>query len=128
MPLYVCSTPAGVLDDARRRGIAEAITRVHCQVTGAPATFVHVILDESKPAYSVFGTIRAGRSEQTKERLRQEMARAVAEVADVEAHEVGVLTVDVPASWVMEGGAVLPEPGEEAQWLAAHAGGPACDD
>jgi phenylpyruvate tautomerase PptA (4-oxalocrotonate tautomerase family) len=127
MPLYVCSAPADVLDDAQRQGIAEVITRVHCEVTGAPATFVHVIFDESKTAYSVFGTIRAGRSEQTKERLRREMARAVANVAGLEPHQVGVFTVDVPASWVMEGGALLPEPGEEEQWLAAHASQPARD-
>jgi phenylpyruvate tautomerase PptA (4-oxalocrotonate tautomerase family) len=121
MPLYVCSTPANVLEDSQRQGIAEAITRVHCEVTGAPATFVHVIFDESKTAYSVFGTIRAGRSEPVKERLRREMAQGVAKAAGLEAHDVGVLTVDVPASWVMEGGALLPEPGEEEQWLAAHA-------
>jgi phenylpyruvate tautomerase PptA (4-oxalocrotonate tautomerase family) len=125
MPLYVCSTPANVLEDAQRQDIAEAITHVHCEVTGAPATFVHVIFDEAKTAYSVFGTIRAGRSEQTKERLRRELARGVANAAGLEAREVGVLTVDVPASWVMEGGALLPEPGDEEQWLAAHAGDPA---
>ena len=34
--------------------------------------------------------------------------------------EVGVGTVDVPASWVMEGGELLPEPGEEAEWLERH--------
>jgi hypothetical protein len=26
---------------------------------------------------------------------------------------------DVPASWLMEGGRIMPEPGEEADWLAA---------
>lgn len=31
------------------------------------------------------------------------------------------MTVDVPARWVMEGGEVLPEPGEEEAWLAKHA-------
>lgn len=27
---------------------------------------------------------------------------------------------DVPASWLMEGGRIVPEPGEEAAWLAGH--------
>jgi hypothetical protein len=31
---------------------------------------------------------------------------------------VAVVTVDVPARWVMEGGALLPEPGDESAWLA----------
>ena len=26
----------------------------------------------------------------------------------------------LPASWLMEGGRIMPEPGEEADWLAAR--------
>lgn len=121
MPLYVCGAPANVLDDQQRQRIATAITRIHCEVTGAPATFAHVVFDESKTEYSVFGTIRAGRSEDTKDELKRQMARAVAETTGISADTVSVFTVDVPASWVMEGGALLPEPGEEDDWLAAHA-------
>ena len=34
--------------------------------------------------------------------------------------DVGMITADVPASWVLEGGEIMPEPGEEAEWLAKH--------
>ena len=34
--------------------------------------------------------------------------------------EVGVTTVDIPSKWNMEGGAIMPEPGEEAAWLEKH--------
>jgi phenylpyruvate tautomerase PptA (4-oxalocrotonate tautomerase family) len=122
MPLYICGAPANVLDDLQRRRIAEAITRIHCELTGAPAMFAHVVFDESKSEYSVFGTIRAGRAEELKAEMRRQMAGAVAATAGVSADKVGVVTVDVPASWVMEGGALLPEPGEEGDWLAAHGG------
>jgi phenylpyruvate tautomerase PptA (4-oxalocrotonate tautomerase family) len=125
MPLYICSAPADALDDERRRRLAEAITRIHCEVTGAPAMFVHVIFDASQDRQvSVFGTIRAGRSEETKTLLKSRLAQAVAEAAAIDAAKVGVVTSDVPASWVMEGGAVLPEPGEEEAWLSAHADPP----
>ena len=77
MPLYVCATPGSTLDGGQRLRIARALTRIHCELTGAPATFVHVVFDESKTAYSVFGTIRAGRTEDVKSALRQQMARAV---------------------------------------------------
>lgn len=128
MPLYICSTPVDALDDARRRQIAEAITRIHCDLTGAPPTFVHVIFDDARDGRcSVFGTIRAGRSDETKTELRRQVARAVAEAAGVDAATVGVVTSDVPASWVMEGGALMPEPGDEEAWLAAHAGAPHTD-
>jgi phenylpyruvate tautomerase PptA (4-oxalocrotonate tautomerase family) len=122
MPLYICSTPADTLDDAKRRHLAEEITRIHCDLTGAPATFVHVVFDDSKTAASsVFGRIRAGRSDATKAELARQMAQAVADVVGIDGSKVGVVTSDVPASWVMEGGALLPEPGEEDDWLAAHA-------
>ena len=48
------------------------------------------------------------------------MAEAMAKTVGIEASDVGVTTADVPASWVMEGGALLPEPGEEEAWLAKH--------
>jgi phenylpyruvate tautomerase PptA (4-oxalocrotonate tautomerase family) len=124
MPLYICSAPADSLDDDERQSIATAITRIHCDVTGAPATFAHVVFADSKAGdYSVFGTIRAGRTDEIKGELRRQMATAVAETAGIGADKVAVLTVDVPASWVMEGGALLPEPGEEDDWLAAHGEG-----
>lgn len=121
MPLYICGAPADVLDDQQRQRIATAITRIHCEVTGAPPAFAHVVFDESRTDYSVLGTIRAGRSDDTKAELKRHMARAVAETVGVGVETVSVVTVDIPASWVMEGGALLPEPGEEGDWLAAHA-------
>src|SRR6266446_5645357 len=36
MPTYVCSAPAGLLDDGRKAAMAEAITRIHSEETGAP--------------------------------------------------------------------------------------------
>jgi phenylpyruvate tautomerase PptA (4-oxalocrotonate tautomerase family) len=120
MPLYVCSTPAATLDDAQRRRIAEAITHIHCDLTGAPPAFVHVVFDEQGQDYGVFGTIRAGRSDETKAELTRRVSEAVAATVRVDAAQVGVVTRDVPAAWVMEGGAVMPEPGEEDAWLAAH--------
>ena len=122
MPVYLCSTPSGSLDSRGRQQIADEITRIHCETTGAPPTFAHVIFRDSEEtgSYAVFGTIRAGRPAAVKERIVSEMAEAVAKTVGVEADDVTVTTRDVPASWVMEGGALLPEPGEEEAWLARH--------
>jgi phenylpyruvate tautomerase PptA (4-oxalocrotonate tautomerase family) len=122
MPLYLCGTPPDALDDGQRRRIAEALTRIHCDLTGAPAMFVHVIFDESKTDYTVLGTIRAGRSATLKAELTRQMVEAIGGVVGVDPRRIGAITVDLPAAWVMEGGAVLPEPGDEAEWIAAHAG------
>jgi len=45
----------------------------------------------------------------------------VARLADLDPSSVTMGTVDVPAKWAMEGGDIMPEPGEEAAWFAAHA-------
>ena len=31
-----------------------------------------------------------------------------------------VVTAEIPSKWNMEGGSLLPEPGEEDEWLARH--------
>ena len=36
MPLYICNAAKGAIDDAAKPKIAADITRVHCEVTGAP--------------------------------------------------------------------------------------------
>jgi phenylpyruvate tautomerase PptA (4-oxalocrotonate tautomerase family) len=126
MPVYRCTVPAGALDDDARKRIAGAITTVHCDVTAAPPTFVHVIYSETDAStYDVSGTIRAGRSDAVKRALVDGLRDAVAAGAGVEAADVTVSTEDIPASWVMEGGELLPEPGDEAAWFARlgrHAG------
>lgn len=140
MPLYLCSTPADdVTPDARRR-IATAITNVHCEETGAPRKFVHVVFfdrqqaavfdlltpdDAPKGRCQLYGSIRSGRTDDTKQRLVGGMRRTTAEILGLDYDEVVMSTRDVDAKWVMEGGELLPEPGEEAAWLARHADAPA---
>src|SRR3954452_2440014 len=123
MPLYVCTTPVGALDDDKRRRLAEDITSVHCDVTGAPPTFVQVVYFEDpasrgKPA--VTGNLRAGRTDEAKRRLVEGVRRVTADAAGVAPADVAVTTRDTPAKWIMEGGELLPEPGEEAAWMARH--------
>ena len=126
MPLYRVSIPSGSLSVAQRAEIAEALTGIHCDVTGAPALFVHVFFFDapasgSGPRHQVHGTIRAGRTPEQKQELRERMRDAVARVAGCVPADVAVGTSDTPARWVMEGGAIMPEPGEEKGWLSQHA-------
>jgi hypothetical protein len=48
------------------------------------------------------------------------MCEGVADILDVPVADVSMATRDVEAKWVMEGGDLLPEPGEEAAWLERH--------
>ncbi|MEO1322046.1 MAG: tautomerase family protein [Pseudomonadota bacterium] len=128
MPLYMCSAPRGVIDDAAKPKIAADITRIHCDVTGAPPQFVHAFFVEDTPAQPLgdkkaflFGSIRAGRTDAQKAQIVSEMQASIHTHTGIALDDIIMATTDVPASWVLEGGEVMPEPGEEAAWLAKHA-------
>ena len=127
MPLYRCAIRAGLSSEAQRSQIAKEIVRIHCGVTGAPASFVHAFFQE-RPASElpdgqtafVLGTIRWGRTTEQKAEIVSELSCSVAAALGCADSEVGVTTVDIPSKWNMEGGSLLPEPGEEAAWLERH--------
>ncbi len=127
MPLYRCAVSQGLTTEEQRARIAKEIVRIHCDVTGAPPSFVHAFFAETSPGELpegkvafVLGSIRWGRTDDQKARIVSELSDVVANVLGRELDEVGVATVDVPSKWNMEGGELLPEPGEEAAWLERH--------
>ena len=128
MPLYRIAVREGLSSETQRARIAKEVVRVHCGVTGAPAIFVHAFFQEraeaemppGKAAF-VLGSIRWGRTDEQKATIRQDLTEAIADTLGCDAAEVGVMTADVPSKWNMEGGEVMPEPGEEEAWLARHA-------
>lgn len=137
MPLYLCSSPADALSQESRRRISKSITDQHCTVTGAPPDFVHVVFFEleqsktfqklsggwrSEARVQLFGSIRSGRSDDAKRRLISGMRQDVAQVLELDVTDVAMNTRDIEARWVMEGGELLPEPGEESAWLERHTG------
>jgi phenylpyruvate tautomerase PptA (4-oxalocrotonate tautomerase family) len=127
MPLYRCDFREGLLSHAQRQQLAKDVVRIHCGVTAAPPSFVHAFFDEvqegelpeGKAAF-VLGSIRAGRSDEQKASIVAQLTDALAGVTGLPAAELGVVTADVPSKWNMEGGELLPEPGEEAEWLERH--------
>lgn len=129
MPLYRCAVAKDLTTETHRARIAKEVVRIHCSVTGAPPSFVHTFFSEEpmgkmdgKSAF-LLGSIRWGRTDEQKARIVSEMTDVLCEVLGLERAEVGVVTVDVPSRWNMEGGELLPEPGEEAAWLARHGAG-----
>lgn len=127
MPLYICNAVPGAISDSAKEKIATDITRIHCDVTGAPSTFVHAFFFENfwmhpldgKTIY-LFGNIRHGRTDHQKAQIIKDMRDAIQLHTLTPLDDIRVETADIPASWVMEGGDLLPEPGEEGAWLAAH--------
>ena len=128
MPLCLCNARPGTLTADGKAGIADDITRIHCDVTGAPPTFVHAFHFDGGMApeigdktIALHGNIRAGRTDDQKQDIMDQICDAVARRSGVSRDQISMTIGDVPASWAMEGGDIMPEPGEEAAWLAAHA-------
>jgi phenylpyruvate tautomerase PptA (4-oxalocrotonate tautomerase family) len=46
VPIYQCSSPEGLLDESARGKLAEEITRIHCDATGVPPSYVNVIFTD----------------------------------------------------------------------------------
>lgn len=126
MPFYRTNIRPGLLDVDRRATFSQDVVDVHCGVTGAPPSFVHVMYTETDAMPDgidgqVFGTIRSGRNGDQKREIAARLSALLAERAEVSVDAVTVATADIEASYTMEGGVLLPEPGsaEEEAWSAS---------
>ncbi|CAM4466433.1 Tautomerase enzyme [Mycobacterium basiliense] len=128
MPFYQCFVPQGSLSADTRATLADAITEIHCTVTGAPRGFVHVVFVEYDPtAYFtggrpnscsvISGTIRAGRDRQTRARLLTELSQSWVAITGEDPRSLLIGLNEVDSTSVMEAGLIMPAPGEEAEWL-----------
>ena len=124
MPFYQFTIPAGGPSSRHKAEIAAAFTRVHTEITGAPAGYVNCSFVEVPPG-SIFvagepveagrmvGIIRRGRSEEVKRRLLTELAEAWTSVTGESIDEIALFIDEIPGYQVMEGGAILPEASED---------------
>ena len=131
MPVYNVATRKSLSYDTRKK-TADAITDIHCGMTGAPAEFVNVIFMEGhriKGGHSVgvVCNVRSGgnRNAELTENLRLKIREGVAESIGTSPDKVLTTLLGFPASWAMEGGEILPEPGEEEAWLNRSQAAPA---
>lgn len=123
MPLYTVSTTHHLPSDSLQ-DIAREIVATHCEYTGAPATFVNVIFWQTFPLkkglqYHLSYAVRKGRDNALNDALADALTQRLCRQIGITPRELAVQMIEVPASWVMEGGHVLPEPGEESncEWL-----------
>jgi phenylpyruvate tautomerase PptA (4-oxalocrotonate tautomerase family) len=116
----------------QKAAIAGEITRIHCGLNpGTPTGFVHVIFTDVAPGDGfvggeistksvIIGLIRAGRSREIKTGLLLGISEAWQKITGQAEEDIVVGLQDIPAKDVVEGGLILPEPGEEEAWLAEH--------
>nr|WP_300015095.1 tautomerase family protein [Pseudonocardia sp.] len=124
MPFYQFTVPSGDPTLSHRAEVAAAMTKVHAEVTGAPAAYVHCSFVEVPPR-SVFvagepvdgprlvGTIRSGRSTEVRARLLHGLADAWCEITGTAKKDIAIFLQETPGANVLEDGEVLPESSED---------------
>jgi phenylpyruvate tautomerase PptA (4-oxalocrotonate tautomerase family) len=130
MPTYIVSAPASRLTSQMKQRIASRITESHSNATGARGFFAQVIFREvaqgdhflgGGPLMAdhiyVHGHIRAGRTADQKRRLLDAIVNVMVDAAATESRYVWAYLSELPPSQMVEYGKVLPEPGNEGEWL-----------
>ncbi|MGX6999409.1 tautomerase family protein [Caballeronia sp. KNU42] len=132
MPTYIVSAAVGRLSADVKQRIAEDITRIHNQATGAQSFFAQVIFNDvphgnhfvgGSPLRTeqifVHGHIRAGRTAERKRELLEGMVDAISETTSVAKRYIWAYISELPPAQMIEYGHVLPEPGSEENWLSS---------
>lgn len=127
MPLYLFNTKAGLLGDAAKAEIAADVTDIYSRATGAPGFFMnafffedHALIPLNDDTVSIRAGTRTGWTEQQKSQITEELKLSTFRHAGVEPEAIRIAFQDTPASWAMEGGDIIPEPGNDAAWVAAR--------
>lgn len=128
MPTYRITAKPNKLSDAQKDRIAEYITTVHSEITGAPAYYAQMIFDEheyrryigGRPSDAqiwIRGDIRSGRTVEQRKTLVQKIVEGVSKIAEVPASDVWVYLNNLEAVDMAEFGQILPAPGKEQEWF-----------
>ncbi len=129
MPVYTCTTTTSTLTADVKGALAQEISRIHAEINHVPTTYVNVVFHEL-PAGGIYtdgvpadpvlvnGWVRSGHPADKTTRLATEIAAAVSRIANVDPDRVLMVIQNSPASGAIEGGRVLPEPGQEQAWIA----------
>jgi phenylpyruvate tautomerase PptA (4-oxalocrotonate tautomerase family) len=131
MPIYTCTIRESTLSAQTKSALAREIALIHSEINHVPSTYVNVAFHElskdslytdgvpSSPVL-VSGWVREGHPDAETTRLATEIAAAVTRITGIDADRVLVVFESSPARFAVEGGRVLPEPGQEQAWIGSE--------
>lgn len=119
MPLYTVTTQTGVLSRAAKEDLAAKLTELHCEVSGVPKNWVHIVFQDygvgsgftaGLPAPTVALTllVRTGRSPEYMRNLLQRLWAVLKAATGAPDDQIVMGILDVPATQAMEMGQVMP--------------------
>jgi phenylpyruvate tautomerase PptA (4-oxalocrotonate tautomerase family) len=131
MPVYQCATSQALSSDLKR-AVAKEFTRIHREFTGAPEPFVNVVFSDlplgshylagavHEGGTLINGIVRAGRPLETRQALLKSLSAAWSRLTGQAERKLVIRIEEANAATIMEAGLIMPQPGEEAAWMAAN--------
>jgi phenylpyruvate tautomerase PptA (4-oxalocrotonate tautomerase family) len=128
MPIYQCYSPKGLLTDSAKSNIAQEMTDMYVNATGAPAAWVNVLFHElpagdcfvgGKPATQslILGINRHGRDLETRRAMLRELSEIWTRNSGQSVADLWISVTEIDYTNVMDDGLFIPEPGHEHEWF-----------
>ena len=88
----------------------------------APEQFVHVVFFEGIPLLEnkslyIHANVRLGRSQAQIDKVCEAFMTGSANILHVPEDKIYINLMEIDGKWAMEGGFVMPSPGEEDEWM-----------
>ena len=121
MPVYSLTTNKKLSDKAKLK-LVNLFTDAHCSIMIAPEQFVHVLFTDGVPITNnkslyIHANVRKGRAQEKIDKLCETLKAECADILQVTKDKIHINLLEIEAKWCMEGGYIMPSPGEEDEWM-----------
>jgi phenylpyruvate tautomerase PptA (4-oxalocrotonate tautomerase family) len=128
MPIYQCYSPKGLLTESAKAKIADEMTSMYCNFTGALPSWVKVLFHElpegecfagGKPASQslILAINRHGRDLETRRAMLRQLSQIWTRNSGQPAADLWISVTEIDPTNVLEAGLFIPAPGHEREWL-----------
>jgi phenylpyruvate tautomerase PptA (4-oxalocrotonate tautomerase family) len=128
MPIYQCYSRKGLLTQTAKAKIAEEMTSLYCNVTGAPPSWVNVLFHEmpegdcftaGRPATQslILAINRHGRDLETRQAMLRELSQIWIRNSGQPEADLWISVTEIDPTNVLDAGMFIPEAGREREWL-----------
>src|ERR1700739_1316010 len=128
MPVYQCYSPKGLLSKSAKAKLAEEMTSMYCNITGARESWVKVLFQEipegecfagGKPATQsmILALNRHGRDLETRRAMLPQLSERGTGITGESEAELWISITETDHTSIMEAGSLIPAPGHEQEWF-----------
>lgn len=121
MPVYSLTSNKN-LSTSNKEKLVNLVTDTHCSIMVAPEQFVHVLFMEGIPIFEnkqlyIHANVRKGRTEESISNMCSTLIAGCAKILNISEDKIHINLLEISGKWAMEGGHVMPDPGEEDEWM-----------